>query len=152
MKKSKSEQTCMHNGHVMHDIVFVPWKLYTCTCIYLGPYFCVCVSLRLQTPLHKAAWYGYVSVCKLLVESGASLFRQDYQVCVRVCVLCVCVCACVSVSVHMCVCACVRVCVCACVCVCVCVCVCDASVYILHILYRGIQPYHRPNSMETRSC
>jgi len=36
--------------------------------------------LRLQTPLHKAAWYGYINVCKLLVENGASLFRQDYQV------------------------------------------------------------------------
>jgi diacylglycerol kinase (ATP) len=34
---------------------------------------------KLQTPLHKAAWYGYVNICKLLVENGASLFRHDYQ-------------------------------------------------------------------------
>jgi diacylglycerol kinase (ATP) len=34
---------------------------------------------RLQTPLHKAAWYGYRTVCKLLVEAGASLLRKDYQ-------------------------------------------------------------------------
>jgi diacylglycerol kinase (ATP) len=36
---------------------------------------------KLQTPLHKAAWYGYFDICKVLVESGASLYRQDYQVC-----------------------------------------------------------------------
>jgi diacylglycerol kinase (ATP) len=34
---------------------------------------------KLQTPLHKAAWYGYFDICKVLVESGASLYRQDYQ-------------------------------------------------------------------------
>ncbi|XP_062511581.1 diacylglycerol kinase zeta-like isoform X2 [Corticium candelabrum] len=34
---------------------------------------------RLQTALHKAAWYGYRTVCKHLVEAGASLLRKDYQ-------------------------------------------------------------------------
>ena len=63
-------------------------------------------TFRLQTPLHKAAWYGYLDICKVLVENGASLFRQDYQVyivlcrvytyenlynlCVFVCTVCVC--------------------------------------------------------------
>ena len=37
-------------------------------------YFC-----RLQTALHKAAWYGYRSICHTLVEAGASLTRLDYQ-------------------------------------------------------------------------
>lgn len=39
-----------------------------------------CLVHRLQTALHKAAWYGYRTVCKLLVEAGASLTRKDYQV------------------------------------------------------------------------
>ena len=34
---------------------------------------------RLQTALHKAAWYGYRSICHTLVEAGASLTRLDYQ-------------------------------------------------------------------------
>ncbi|XP_065838138.1 diacylglycerol kinase zeta-like isoform X2 [Oscarella lobularis] len=34
---------------------------------------------RLQTALHKAAWYGYRTICRMLVESGASLTRLDYQ-------------------------------------------------------------------------
>ncbi|KAL5473853.1 hypothetical protein EMCRGX_G028415 [Ephydatia muelleri] len=34
---------------------------------------------RLQTPLHKAAWYEYQSVCKILVEGGASLLIKDYK-------------------------------------------------------------------------
>ena len=39
------------------------------------------VSLpRMQTPLHKAAWYGHLEVSKLLVEGGASLLRKDHQV------------------------------------------------------------------------
>ena len=37
-------------------------------------YFC-----RFQTALHKAAWYGYRSICHTLVEAGASLTRLDYQ-------------------------------------------------------------------------
>lgn len=37
-------------------------------------YFC-----RLQTALHKAAWYGYRTICTTLVEAGASLTRLDYQ-------------------------------------------------------------------------
>ena len=36
--------------------------------------------LRLQTALHKAAWYGYRGICKILVDRGASLLRKDYQV------------------------------------------------------------------------
>ena len=35
---------------------------------------------RLQTALHKAAWYGYQSICEILVNKGASLTRKDYQV------------------------------------------------------------------------
>ena len=35
---------------------------------------------RLQTALHKAALYGYRSICKTLVDSGASLMRKDHQV------------------------------------------------------------------------
>jgi len=34
---------------------------------------------RLQTALHKAAWYGYRTICHVLVEAGASLTRLDYQ-------------------------------------------------------------------------
>lgn len=37
-------------------------------------------TCRLQTALHKAAWYGYGIVCQTLVERGASLTRADYQV------------------------------------------------------------------------
>lgn len=37
-------------------------------------------SFRAQTALHKAAWYGYRGICKILVEAGASLLRTDYQV------------------------------------------------------------------------
>lgn len=37
-------------------------------------------SYRLQTALHKAAWYGYQSICEILVNKGASLTRKDYQV------------------------------------------------------------------------
>ena len=40
----------------------------------LCTYFC-----RLQTALHKAAWYGYRSICHTLVEARASLTRLDYQ-------------------------------------------------------------------------
>ena len=36
-------------------------------------------SCRLQTALHKAAWYGYRTICHTLVEAGASLTRKDYQ-------------------------------------------------------------------------
>ncbi|XP_064397829.1 diacylglycerol kinase zeta-like isoform X2 [Halichondria panicea] len=32
-----------------------------------------------QTALHKAAWFGYVDICRILVEAGASLNRRDYQ-------------------------------------------------------------------------
>ena len=35
---------------------------------------------RKQTALHKAAWYGYYSICEILVEAGASLSITDYQV------------------------------------------------------------------------
>ena len=35
---------------------------------------------KLQTALHKAAWYGYRDICKILVENGASITRTDYQV------------------------------------------------------------------------
>ncbi len=35
---------------------------------------------RLQTALHKAAWYGYETICRILVEQGASLSKTDYQV------------------------------------------------------------------------
>ncbi len=35
---------------------------------------------RVQTALHKAAWFGYVDICKILVEAGASLDKQDYKV------------------------------------------------------------------------
>ncbi len=35
---------------------------------------------RNQTALHKAAWFGYVDICRILVEAGASLNRRDYQV------------------------------------------------------------------------
>ena len=34
---------------------------------------------RLQTALHKAAWFGYRDICKILVEKGASTSRTDYQ-------------------------------------------------------------------------
>ena len=37
---------------------------------------CFC---RQQTALHKAAWYGYRTICHTLVEAGASLSRLDYQ-------------------------------------------------------------------------
>jgi len=33
----------------------------------------------LQTALHKAAWYGYRTICHTLVEAGASLTLKDYQ-------------------------------------------------------------------------
>ena len=40
----------------------------------------MCIFLyRLQTALHKAAWYGYRTICHTLVEAGASLTRLDYQ-------------------------------------------------------------------------
>ena len=38
------------------------------------------LSVRGQIALHKAAWYGYHEICKILVETGASLFITDYQV------------------------------------------------------------------------
>ena len=47
------------------------------------------VSYRAQTALHKAAWYGQRSICKMLVDAGASLSRTDYQVFTRRCVRCV---------------------------------------------------------------
>ena len=34
---------------------------------------------RLQTPLHKASWYEYYNVCKILVENGASVLTKDYK-------------------------------------------------------------------------
>jgi diacylglycerol kinase (ATP) len=34
---------------------------------------------KAQTALHKAAWYGYTGICRILVEAGASLTRTDYQ-------------------------------------------------------------------------
>ena len=34
---------------------------------------------RLQTALHKAAWFGYRDICEILIEKGASLTRTDYQ-------------------------------------------------------------------------
>ncbi|XP_019848920.1 PREDICTED: diacylglycerol kinase zeta-like [Amphimedon queenslandica] len=34
---------------------------------------------KAQTALHKAAWYGYRGICKILVDAGASLLRTDYQ-------------------------------------------------------------------------
>lgn len=34
---------------------------------------------KAQTALHKAAWYGYRGICKILVEANASLLRTDYQ-------------------------------------------------------------------------
>jgi len=34
---------------------------------------------KLQTALHKAAWFGYRGICCILVEAGASLQRHDYQ-------------------------------------------------------------------------
>ena len=40
---------------------------------------CLNCFCRLQTALHKAAWYGYRSICHTLVEAGASLTRLDYQ-------------------------------------------------------------------------
>ncbi|XP_065909172.1 diacylglycerol kinase zeta-like isoform X2 [Dysidea avara] len=36
-------------------------------------------DVKLQTALHKAAWYGYRTICHTLVEAGASLTRKDYQ-------------------------------------------------------------------------
>jgi len=41
---------------------------------------CLSSGCRLHTALHKAAWYGYRGICKILVDSGASLLRKDYQV------------------------------------------------------------------------
>ena len=40
--------------------------------LYASPY-------RLQTALHKAAWFGYKDICKILIEKGASPRRTDYQ-------------------------------------------------------------------------
>lgn len=34
---------------------------------------------KLQTALHKAAWFGYKDICKILIEKGASPRRTDYQ-------------------------------------------------------------------------
>ena len=34
---------------------------------------------RLQTALHKAAWFGYTDICKILIDKGASPTRTDYQ-------------------------------------------------------------------------
>ena len=48
-----------------HYIVYIYWAI---------------LILRGQTALHKAAWYGYREICKILVEAGASLFITDYQV------------------------------------------------------------------------
>ena len=39
---------------------------------------CLCFY-RQQTALHKAAWYGYRTICHTLVEAGASINRLDYQ-------------------------------------------------------------------------
>uniref|UniRef100_A0A1X7VHK1 Uncharacterized protein n=1 Tax=Amphimedon queenslandica TaxID=400682 RepID=A0A1X7VHK1_AMPQE len=34
---------------------------------------------KAQTALHKAAWYGYRGICKILVDVRASSLRTDYQ-------------------------------------------------------------------------
>ena len=39
-----------------------------------------CALSRLQTALHKAAWFGYRGICCILVDAGASLQRHDHQV------------------------------------------------------------------------
>jgi ankyrin repeat protein len=36
-------------------------------------------KVRQQTALHKSAWYGYRTICVLLIEGGASLLVKDYQ-------------------------------------------------------------------------
>ena len=50
--------------------------------IYVGVVLLIFLLLvhRAQTALHKAAWYGYRGICKILVEANASLLRTDYQV------------------------------------------------------------------------
>ena len=38
-----------------------------------------CLTVYLQAA-DCTAWYGYQGICKILVDSGASLLRKDYQV------------------------------------------------------------------------
>ena len=57
-------------------------SVWICACMHAyvcGTYECSNSYHRLQTALHKAAWYGYRTVCHTLVEAGASLTRLDYQ-------------------------------------------------------------------------
>lgn len=44
------------------------------------PYLSCTPLPRLQTALHKAAWFGYRRICYILVAAGASLLREDHQV------------------------------------------------------------------------
>ena len=65
---------------------------YTCVCVCVCVYMCVCVCIYMcvcvcwcsgQSPLHKAAMYDHLGICKILVENGASIFLQDTQVSLR---------------------------------------------------------------------
>ena len=50
-----------------------------CNIMCLISFFVYAKPCRLQTALHKAAWFGYKDICKILIEKGASPRRTDYQ-------------------------------------------------------------------------
>ena len=53
--------------------------LHVCTFLSI-PFLIYRVSpYRLQTALHKAAWFGYQDICQILIEKGASVWITDYQ-------------------------------------------------------------------------
>lgn len=63
---------------MQENVLTIIYHLKYCMHTYI-PYYLCTYFYRLQTALHKAAWYGYRTICHTLVEAGASLTRQDYQ-------------------------------------------------------------------------
>ncbi len=82
-KLSRSIDYCGHSENLyavnISTFTVLPYSVNATITVNSVVYFSL-LFFRAQTALHKAAWYGYRGICKILVEANASLLRTDYQV------------------------------------------------------------------------